>query len=35
MGGKNGERMGGESFYENKCPGNVVCFDGEVVNEEG
>lgn len=22
-------------FYENKCPGNVVCLDGEVVNEEG
>lgn len=40
-GGGRGRMNSGESrenrereVHENKCPGNVVCFDGEVVNEE-
>ena len=36
-GKEGGERMGKgrRDVHENKSPGNVVCFDGEVVNEEG
>lgn len=33
--GREGGEKEGREVHENKCPGNVVCFDGEVVNEEG